>query len=332
MTTFAELPADQQKEMVNKLADLAVEMDLDVKVETYRELVCALMANGEVSERMMLKVEKEIPLDMKAKGAEFTEKAKAIVGETKGVSIKITSAVGAGDAYDTITKVKKMGEDAETEIKHEQGQVWLLDFWATWCPPCQKPMQHNVDMLAKKKPEWENVRIIGLSIDRDMDTLKNHVEKKEWGSVEHYWRNESDCSDVYSVRGVPCVMLINQQGKIVYKGHPASRNLEQDLDDLAAGKTLEGEGIVNEKPSGDSKTEEEKPAEGQIEIDDAAKYHEEINTFKPVFEDFKNNKELMDQAKDMMRAFCVLVMTTEMNPKTKKTMGKYENYRVLVGK
>ena len=71
-------------------------------------------------------------------------------------------------------------------------------------------MQHNVEMLAKKKPEWDCVRIVGLCIDKKEDTLKKHVDAKEWGSVEHYWRNESDCSDVYSVKGVPCVMLINK--------------------------------------------------------------------------------------------------------------------------
>lgn len=178
MTEFSELTKDQQTEMIGKLADLAVELGLDVKVETYRELVCALN-NGEVSQRMMCKVEKEVPLDMKAKAADYTEKSKAIIGETKGVSVKLSASVGAGDAYDTITKVKKMGEDTETEILHKEGEVWLLDFWATWCPPCQKPMQHNVDMLAKNKPEWTGVvRIIGLSIDRDMATLKSHVDTK----------------------------------------------------------------------------------------------------------------------------------------------------------
>ena len=139
MTEFSELTKDQQKEMIGKLADLAVEMGIDVQVETYRELVCALNSS-DVSSRMMCKVEKEVPLDMKAKAAEYTEKSKAIVGETKGVSVKLTSAVGAGDAYDTITKVMKMGEDTPTDILHKEGEVWLLDFWATWCPPCQKPM------------------------------------------------------------------------------------------------------------------------------------------------------------------------------------------------
>ena len=125
--------------MIIKLADLAVKLGLDVQVETYRELVCALNS-GDVSTRMMCKVEKEVPLDMKAKAAEFTEKSKEIVGDTKCVSIKLSSAVGAGDDYDTITKVMKMGEEGETEILHKEGEVWLLDFWATWCPPCQTPM------------------------------------------------------------------------------------------------------------------------------------------------------------------------------------------------
>ena len=118
MTEYSELTSEQQKEMITKLADLAVELDLDIRVETYRELVCALNSKN-VSGRMVCKVVKECPSDMKAKAAEYTEKAKAIYGDTKGVEVKLTCAVGAGDSYDTITKVKKMGEDAETEIVHK---------------------------------------------------------------------------------------------------------------------------------------------------------------------------------------------------------------------
>lgn len=55
-------------------------------------------------------------------------------------------------------------------IVHHEGEVILLDFWATWCPPCQAPMAHNQDMLAlaANKEKWGGkVRIIGLSIDQD---------------------------------------------------------------------------------------------------------------------------------------------------------------------
>ena len=63
----------------------------------------------------------------------------------------------------------------------------LVDFWATWCPPCQEPMAHNQSMLEKKKQDWgENVRIIGVSLDEDKELLKNHLNDKNWTSVEHY--------------------------------------------------------------------------------------------------------------------------------------------------
>lgn len=127
-------------------------------------------------------------------------------------------------------------------------------------------------------------------------------------------------------------MLINKAGKIVYKGHPAQRNLEEDLDNLAAGKVLEGNGIVNDKEKVSEAPAEEKPKEGEIEIEDPSEINGEIDSFKPIFDEFKDNKDLCDFAKDMPRAFCVLVFTTEFDPKTKKTTGKYDNYRVLVGK
>jgi len=67
--------------------------------------------------------------------------------------------------------------------------------------------------------------------------------------VEHYHRHESDCSKVYGVQGVPHVMLIDAEGKIAFKGHPANRpNLEEDLDKLAKGEKLTGEGTGSAAP------------------------------------------------------------------------------------
>jgi len=99
-------------------------------------------------------------------------------------------------------------------------------------------------MLEQHGAEWENkIKIIGLSIDQSAATVKSHVESKGWTKPIHYWRAKSNCSDVYSVRGVPHVMLIDTRGKIAFKGHPANRpDLAADMEALFKGETLTGEG------------------------------------------------------------------------------------------
>jgi hypothetical protein len=41
-------------------------------------------------------------------------------------------------------------------------------------------------MLERRKDWGDRVRLIGLSIDKDPDTVYNHVVKKKWTLVEHY--------------------------------------------------------------------------------------------------------------------------------------------------
>jgi len=134
--------------------------------------------------------------------------------------------------------------DEKTTIKHNEGEVILIDFWATWCPPCQKPMAHNQEMLEKRAADWGGkVRIIGVSIDNTKDVVVKHVEDKKWKSVEHFHRHESKCSETYGVRGVPHVILLDTKGRMVYKGHPATRkDLEADFDTLLKGEPITGDG------------------------------------------------------------------------------------------
>ena len=103
-------------------------------------------------------------------------------------------------------------------------------------------MAHNQLMLERnaKNAKWKNVRIIGLSRDQDQMTLEKHVKDKKWTSVEQYWQNngKNNANQDFKVNGIPFCILVDTHGKIVWKGHPATRNLEEDINNLLAGKVL----------------------------------------------------------------------------------------------
>lgn len=204
----------------------------------------------------------------------------------------------------------------------------MIDFWATWCPPCQKPMAHNQEMVEKHRDEWGGkVRIIGVSIDKDAPTVKNHVEKNGWTSVEHYHRAQSSCSDDYGVRGVPNVLIIGPDGKIAFQGHPANRkDLAQDFTDLLEGKPLEGEGVQDPSKA--------VVPEGLVDVSHLEGVLGQMEKFnKVVGPDLQ--KACKDKVGGMMRDFCVLTLSASFYANAtddNKWNAEYDNHRVLVGK
>jgi len=208
-------------------------------------------------------------------------------------------------------------------VEHKEGQVILLDFWATWCPPCQAPMAHNQEMLEKRGADWgENVRLIGLSIDQDKAKLVAHIDAKKWDKVEHYWsRNGTSTADkIYGVQGVPHCLLIDTHGKVVFVGHPSNRKLEEDIDALLKDEKITGQGTEKAGAAAE---------EGAAKVIEDATYEELTTKFKEGAEKICNEHKA--EAAKLQRAFLVLVCQATWDVKTDKLMGEMQCITQLFG-
>jgi thiol-disulfide isomerase/thioredoxin len=135
------------------------------------------------------------------------------------------TAQGAGDQRNTpppITEVETvLAADFELprleggtfRLSDHRGEIVLLDFWATWCPPCRMAIPHLIKVYEQYKDK--NVIVVGIALDEGGAAV---IEKFADSFKIPYpiLIGDADVVAKYgNFQGIPVSFLINQKGEII---------------------------------------------------------------------------------------------------------------------
>lgn len=106
-----------------------------------------------------------------------------------------------------------------------KGKRLVLDFWATWCPPCRREIPHFIELY--NETSRDNLVIVGIS-DEDTKTLEGFVKKN---GVNYPIASAKNLPPPYSdIQAIPTTFFIDRQGVIqtVVVGYHEYSDLKSD--------------------------------------------------------------------------------------------------------
>ncbi len=166
------------------------------------------------------------------------EKAEPAMKEAAGPGLKV------GDKAPAIAVGKFVKGEPITSF--EKGQVYVVEFWATWCGPCIKAIPHITAL--QKEYKDKGVRMLGVSVwENDQSKVEPFV--KEMGDKMNYTvamddvangakANDGKMSKTWMAaagrNGIPSSFIVDRDGKVAWIGHPME--LDGVLKKVVAGK------------------------------------------------------------------------------------------------
>ncbi len=109
-----------------------------------------------------------------------------------------------------------------------KGRVVILDFWATWCPPCRASIP-GLEKIYKAYKD-KGLVILAVSLDQgEWDSVKSF--SAEYGITYTVLKGNEDVSEKYQVRTIPMLLVINKEGLIAkrYLGFGNDEDLENNI-------------------------------------------------------------------------------------------------------
>jgi peroxiredoxin len=103
-------------------------------------------------------------------------------------------------------------DGATLHLSDFRGSPAMINFWATWCPPCKVEMPDIEKSYQSHK--GEGLVILGIDMAEDAATVSNFVRQQNHYSWTFILDPDSKASDAYNVDGIPASFFIDRDGVI----------------------------------------------------------------------------------------------------------------------
>ena len=121
------------------------------------------------------------------------------------------------------------GQSVNTATLSNDGKPFIIDFFATWCKPCNR----ELDAIAEVYEDWQKetgIKIVAVSIDQaqNINKVKPLVENHGW-EYEVLLDPNSDFKRALGIQMIPYVLIVDGKGNIVYKHNGYTDGAETEL-------------------------------------------------------------------------------------------------------
>jgi thiol-disulfide isomerase/thioredoxin len=153
-----------------------------------------------------------------------------------GKPIKLTGVTLKGSSFD-LTSLR--------------GRVVVVDFWATWCPPCRAELP-NLKSLHERYNS-QGLEVVGVSLDVNQKELSSFVRKANLPWTQLVWQKpgpnpwENPFVSQFRISAIPDTLLINREGSVVARGLVGS-GLNAAVERLMADKSTQASKSLSGKP------------------------------------------------------------------------------------
>jgi cytochrome c biogenesis protein CcmG/thiol:disulfide interchange protein DsbE len=120
----------------------------------------------------------------------------------------------------------------DVSLSDFEGKVVILDFWATWCPPCKAEIPHFIELYKQYKDK--GLVVIGIALDQEgIDIIKPFVQK--YGIEYPVLLPDGQVAKAYGgINSIPTTFVIDSAGNVrqKYVGYRDKSVFEADIKEL----------------------------------------------------------------------------------------------------
>lgn len=113
-----------------------------------------------------------------------------------------------------------------------KGKVVLLDFWATWCPPCRKEIPGFIDLYNRYRSR--GFAVIGVSMDESTSDIKRFAKQFKMNYPILVGAGRDDLESAFGPLPLPTAFVIARDGRICAKheGLTPKEQFEREINSL----------------------------------------------------------------------------------------------------